>query len=72
MNVAVDLLDELVTATRHNAPWRSHYLPTLVRILIAAGEVVEAQSMIEDIDVTATRPQLHLERPGHRGGGNGR
>jgi ATP/maltotriose-dependent transcriptional regulator MalT len=55
MNVAVDLVDELVTATRHNAPWRSHYLPTLVRILITAGEVVEAQSMIEDIDVTATR-----------------
>jgi tetratricopeptide (TPR) repeat protein len=51
----VNLVDELMRATRHGGPWRSRHLPTALRILVSAGELDKAESFAADIDVTATR-----------------
>jgi hypothetical protein len=54
-SASVNLVDELMRATRHGGPWRSRHLPTALRILVSAGELDKAESFAADIDVTATR-----------------
>jgi len=53
--VAVGLIRELDSFTRDLAAWRSRQLPTVLRVLVAAGKIEEAERFASGIDVTATR-----------------
>lgn len=53
--VALDLIHELDSVTRHSSHWRSRHLPTALRILIGAGEVEKAVDFADGIEVSVTR-----------------
>jgi len=52
---AVGFIDELDQSTRDLAPWRAHHLPTVVRILVGAGEVSRAEHFMKGMDVVFLR-----------------
>ena len=52
---AVDLIDELDRATRDHFPYRARHLPTVVRVLIWAGDVAGAESFMSGMEVSALR-----------------
>lgn len=52
---AVNLIEQLDQATRDHAPFRARHLPTVVRVLIWAGELAKAEDFVKDMDVAALR-----------------
>jgi len=57
---AIDLINELIEATRESNLWRAHHIPTVVRILISAGHIDETEELVSDLDVALTRDRNAL------------
>jgi tetratricopeptide (TPR) repeat protein len=58
--VAVELATDLRSVTRHSPPWRSRHLPTILRVLVSAGEVEKALSFAAGLDVAASRDRYSV------------